>query len=146
MRTKVHLISGFAQTPVSDHRYPLYSDSVRAGFPSPAEDFLDTKLDLNQYLIQHPTATFFVRVSGNAMHRAGIVDGDLLVVDRSLQATDGSIVIAVIEGEMLVRRYKTVNNQVWLMADPRQEEPIVGTDQRDWQIWGVVTSVIHKTR
>ncbi|MFW5703925.1 MAG: LexA family protein [Patescibacteria group bacterium] len=145
MRTKVHLVGQFSDTHVSRYTLPFYAEPVRAGFPSPAEDFIDGNLDLNDYLVQHPAATFFVRVSGNAMHRAGIVSGDILIVDRSLEPGDGKIIIAALDGELLVRRYKRVQNQVWLLADTRHDDAIVVTGDMHCEIWGVVTSVIHKT-
>jgi DNA polymerase V len=83
---------------------PLFLESVSAGFPSPADDYLENKLDLNQHLIKNPPATFFVRVTGDSMVDAGIYSGDILVVDRSLNPKDGNIVIAVINGELTVKR------------------------------------------
>ena len=85
---------------------PLYTCSVSAGFPSPADEYLEGKLDLNQHLIPHPLAIFFVRVSGNSMVGAGIYEGDLLIVDRSLEPRDGKVVIAVVNGELLVKRLR----------------------------------------
>ena len=84
---------------------PLFSSGVSAGFPSPAEDHIDRKLDLNELLIQHPVATFFVRVAGESMKDAGINHGDILVVDRSLEAVSGKIVIAIVNGELTVKRF-----------------------------------------
>ncbi len=146
MRTKVHQIGSSDVCLVSSYRLPLYTEVVHAGFPSPAEDFLDQRLDLNEYLVPRPTATFFLRVSGNAMHQAGIVSGDIVIVDRSLEPSDGAIVIAVIDGEMLIRRYKQVSSQIWLIADPYAEEAIVPGQDQQWEVWGVVTSIIHQTR
>lgn len=83
---------------------PLFMSSVEAGFPSPAEDYIEGRLDLNKHLIKHPAATFFVRVSGNSMINAGIYPGDILIVDRSLEAADKKIVIAVVDGELTVKR------------------------------------------
>lgn len=82
------------------HERPLYATRVPAGFPSPADDYLDRSLDLNEYLIKHPAATFYCRVSGSSMEGAGIYDGDLLIVDRSLEPKQGSVVVAALDGEL----------------------------------------------
>ena len=122
---------------------PLYTCSVSAGFPSPAEEYLEGKLDLNQHLIPHPLATFFVRVSGDSMIGAGIHEGDLLIVDRSLEARDGKVVIAVVNGELLVKRLKYYDNQPSLVAEHPDYPELKITEVMDFQIWGVVTNVIH---
>ena len=122
---------------------PLYTCPVSAGFPSPADEYLEGKLDLNQHLIPHPLATFFVRVSGDSMTGAGIHEGDLLIVDRSLEARDGKVVIAVINGELLVKRLKYQNNQPYLYAENPNYPPVAITESMEFQIWGVVTSAIH---
>lgn len=122
---------------------PLYTCPVSAGFPSPADEYLEGKLDLNQHLIPHPLATFFVRVSGDSMIGAGIHEGDLLIVDRSLEARDGKVVIAVINGELLVKRLKYQNNQPYLYAENPNYPTVAITEAMEFQIWGVVTSAIH---
>ena len=124
-------------------KIPLYLSRVRAGFPSPAEDDIESYLDLNQHLIQHPAATFMVRAQGDSMINAGIHDGDILVVDRSLEAIDGKVVIAAIDGELTVKRLSCQSGQVKLMAENPNYAPIVITDHQDTVIWGVVTNVIH---
>ncbi|MEL6500511.1 MAG: translesion error-prone DNA polymerase V autoproteolytic subunit [Cyanobacteria bacterium J06623_1] len=121
----------------------LYSCCVSAGFPSPAEDYIEGKLDLNQHLIPHPLATFFVRVSGDSMLGAGIHSGDLLIVDRSLTAKDGSVIIAVVDGELLVKRLHFQGQQPCLMAENPEYPVLEITEAMDFQVWGVVTSVIH---
>jgi DNA polymerase V len=125
---------------------PLYEQRVPAGFPSPAEDYLDKKLDLNEHLIDHPAATFFVRVSGHSMVNAGIYDGDLLIVDRSLEATDKKIIIGVINGEFTVKRIRKKSGQLWLLPENEQFEPVKITEEMDFRIWGVVTYAIHKVK
>ena len=92
---------------------PLFLSKVRAGFPSPADDYLDKKLDLNEHLIKHPTATFFVKVKGDSMIKAGIHSGDILVVDRSLEAKDKRIVIAVVNGEFTVKRVRKIKDKLY---------------------------------
>ncbi len=125
---------------------PLYATSVSAGFPSPADDFVDTKLDLNKYLVKHPAATFFVRVSGNSMIKAGIFTEDILIVDRSLDPQNGSIVIAVLNGELTVKRLKIDNKRIFLIPENSSYKAIEVTEDVDFRIWGVVTSVIHKIK
>jgi|SRR6185369_6473276 len=123
---------------------PLYLESIKAGFPSPADDFIDKKLDLNDLLIKHPVATFFVRVSGDSMLGAGIHSGDILVVDRALEAVNDNIVVAVINSELTVKRLRTTRGKVVLMPENSNYKPIEISENDDFSIWGVVTSVIHK--
>jgi DNA polymerase V len=122
---------------------PLFSSSVAAGFPSPADDFVEKKLDLNELLVRHPSATFFVRVDGDSMEGAGIQSGDILVVDRALQAAAGRVVVAVLDGELTVKRLERRGRELLLVAENSRYEPIRVTDQTDFQVWGVVTHVIH---
>ncbi|MBN4076367.1 translesion error-prone DNA polymerase V autoproteolytic subunit [Gemmatimonas aurantiaca] len=132
----------------SDHP-PLASATVSAGFPSPADDYLDGGLDLNELLITRPAATFFVRARGNSMSgdRSAINDGDLLIVDRSLEANNGAIVIAVVDGELTVKRLRRAHGQVELLAaNPAYPAICFGPDDNNnnCEIWGVVTCVIHQ--
>ena len=121
----------------------LFEAVVPAGFPSPAADYEEDKLDLNRYLIKNPAATFFVRVTGYSMMGAGIYSGDLLVVDRSLEPRDKSVVIAVIDGELTVKRIRIGKKKITL--EPENENYSVQqiTEDTDFQVWGVVTNVIH---
>lgn len=123
---------------------PLFLSRVPAGFPSPAEDYVEGSLDLNEHLIQHKEATFFVRVQGESMIGAGIHNGDLLVVDRALEAADGNIVIAVVDGELTLKRLSRRNGQVRLLPDNPRFRPIEFNDDQALEIWGVVTNVIHR--
>lgn len=124
---------------------PLASTSVPAGFPSPGEDFIEKKLDLNEMIIKHPAATFFVRVQGTSMENAQIFDGDILVVDRSITATSGKIVVAILNGEFTVKRIRIEHDTIELLPEnPRFPTLRIGPNF-DFQIWGVVTHVIHKT-
>lgn len=125
---------------------PLYSSKVSAGFPSPADDYMECKLDLNTHLIQHPSATFFVKASGDSMKNAGIFSGDMLIVDRSIEATHGKIVIAAIDGELTVKRLVRLQNRVQLLPENPNYPPIDITAEQDMVIWGVVTHVIHETK
>jgi DNA polymerase V len=122
---------------------PLFS-AVQAGFPSPADDFMEKMLDLNEHLIQHPAATFFVRVEGDSMMGAGILKGDILIVDRSIEAVSERIVIAVINGEFTVKRLKMENGKISLEAENPNYPPISIKKEWDFQIWGVVTYIIHQ--
>ena len=116
---------------------------MSAGFPSPAQDYLDGKLDLNSYLIEHPAATFFMRMSGDAMVYAGIFNNDLLIVDRSIEPQNNSIIIAVLNGELTIRRI--IKSKQYIYIETRlKENNIKITEDIDFNIWGVVTKVIHE--
>ena len=122
---------------------PVFSSRVPAGFPSPADDFIDGVLDLND-LIEHPSATFILRVSGKSMTGSGIFDGDMLVVDRSLKARSGQIVVAVSDGDMLVKRLMRQKGQWWLIPDaPGHSEFQPISMGEGSEIWGVVKNVIR---
>ncbi len=123
---------------------PFYQASVSAGFPSPAEDFMDLELNLQDYLIQHPSATFCVRVTGDSMIKAGISSGDVMIVDRSLEPKDGSIVLAVLNGEFTVKRIKKNKDQLLLIPENTKFDPIVVSEEMDFKVWGVVTHVVHQ--
>ncbi|ELS32680.1 MULTISPECIES: LexA family protein [Pseudanabaena] len=125
---------------------PLQTCAVSAGFPSPAEDYVEHRLDLNSYLVSHPAATFFVRAAGNSMIGASIHDGDLLIVDRSLEATHGDIVIAVVQGEITVKRLHLVRGEIALVPENAHYPTILINEHSDLHIWGVVTNVIHCVR
>lgn len=117
--------------------------SVSAGFPSPAEDYVEKNLDLNELLIAHPAATFFVRVEGESMAGAQIHTGDILVVDRALSPANGSIVIAVLNGEFTVKRVQIKGKRLFLVPENPAFTPIEVVKEADFQVWGVVTYVIH---
>ncbi len=123
-------------------RMPLFSSNVPAGFASPADDFVEEYLDLNDLLVKREEATFFVRVAGRSMIDAGIQPDDILIVDRSVEARHGKIVIAVINGEVTVKRLFNRGGKVLLKAEnPRYKDIEV---KGELHIWGVVTSVIHQ--
>lgn len=117
--------------------------SVPAGFPSPADDHIEGKLDLNEHLVRRPAATFFVRASGESMKDAGIFDGDLLVIDRSITAKSDDIVIASIHGELTVKRLQQAAYD-WLLVPANPQFPIIKLDDNDAEIWGVVTHSIRR--
>ena len=112
-------------------------------FSSPADDFLERHLDLNEYLIPHPSATYFVRVKGESMINAGIHDGDLLIVDRSVEPRDNKVVIAIIDGQLTVKRLKKHDHKFILVAENPTFPPIELNEESNVGIWGVVTNVIH---
>ena len=122
---------------------PLFLSGVSAGFPSPADDYLDRRLDLNEHLIKNPAATFFVRVAGDSMTGAGINDDDMLIVDRSLEPANGNIVIAVINGELAVKRLLKKNGDCQLVAENQHYPPLDINEDTPLEIWGVVTYAIH---
>ena len=117
---------------------------IYAGFPSPAEDHSDLSLDLNDYLVKHPAATFYVYAKGDSMINSGIYDGDLMIVDRSLDPKSNSIVIAVIDGEFTVKKIKKIKSKLYLQPNNALYKPIQITSNMDFIIWGIVTYVIHK--
>lgn len=129
--------------PFSSLSLPLYLSRIEGGFPSPADDYFEETLDLNQHLIKHRDATFFVRATGVALLDAGMCPGDLLIVDRALTANSGNIIIAVLDGELLVRRLVYRGNSAFLCPENSNFSEIQVTADRDFSIWGVVTTVIH---
>ena len=122
----------------------FFDGSIQAGFPSPAEDHMDLDLDLSSYLIKHPSATFCVRVEGDSMVGAGIQSGDVILIDRSLTPDRGSIVLAVIDGEFTVKRVDVVNDKLYLIPENPRLKPMEVAEESNFQVWGVVTFVIHK--
>jgi len=122
---------------------PLFSGKVAAGFPSPADDYIEKNLDLNELLVHKPAATFFVRAQGESMLGAGIHPNDILVVDRSIEAVPGKIVVCALNGELTVKRLERDNEQWQLKAENPAYADILIHDELDMVIWGVVTNVIH---
>ncbi len=122
---------------------PLLSDSVSAGFPSPADDYTEENIDLNEHLISNPYSTFFLRVKGDSMINSGIKDNDLIIVDKSLAAKPGNIVIAMVDGEFTIKRLSTKNNELYLKAENNNYPDFNFKNYADIQIWGVVIYSIH---
>ncbi|WP_172587201.1 translesion error-prone DNA polymerase V autoproteolytic subunit [Shewanella xiamenensis] len=125
------------------YRLPLFNSLVAAGFPSPAQDYVEQTLDLNELCIKHPAATFFVRVLGDSMIDAGIFNNDVLVVDRSLEANHGKIVVAAINGEFTVKLLQ-LRPQVQLLPCNPAFSPILINDESELNIFGVVTTVVKQ--
>ena len=123
---------------------PFYQSNVSAGFPSPAEDFMDLDLNLQEYLVRHPSATFCVRVTGDSMENAGIYSGDVMVVDRALEPQNNTIVLAVLDGEFTVKRIQKKGQELYLSPENSKFKPIQITEEMNFQVWGVVTHIIHK--
>lgn len=125
---------------------PLFQSAVAAGFPSPAEDYVEKKLDLNELIVPHPTATFFVKVEGNSMQDATIFSGDILVVDRSLEAKSGSIVVAILNGEFTVKRLIKEGKKIFLHPENPSFPKIEISNQDSFEVWGIVSYVIHQAK
>lgn len=122
---------------------PIAVSQVSAGFPSPAEDYLEHPLDLNEYVTQHPESTYFVKVRGESMSNGNIHNGDILVVDKAIPACSGRVVIAALHGEMLVKRLQYKQGKCVLMPENPKFKPIEVTEESECIIWGVVTHVLH---
>lgn len=125
---------------------PLFGSRIPAGFPSPADDYVEDRIDLNQLLVRNPPATFFVRVQGNSMTGAGIFDGDTLVVDRSIEARSNHVVVAVIDGELTVKRLSIKRGKTRLLPENPDFSAIELKDGQELTLWGVVTNVIHAVK
>lgn len=124
--------------------FPLYNCQVQAGAPSPSEDVPAEKLDLGSYLVQNPASTFFVKVAGESMTGAGIFPDDLLIVDKSITATNGDVVVAAVNGEFTVKRLFISKNKIELRPENKKFNPIPFKEESELNIWGVVKNVIHR--
>ena len=120
----------------------LAGGGVSAGFPSPADDFKETRISLDKVAVKNEAATFYARVDGQSMIGAGLDDGDLLVIDRSLEPQDGKIAVCLIDGDFTVKRLKVEKNCIWLMAENKRYKPILVTEENELMIWGIVTHVL----
>lgn len=125
--------------PESTTKLKLYASEVPAGFPSPADDFYEKQLDLNDYIGGHKASVFLIRVQGESMINAGIFDGDILVVDRALEASSGKIVLCVLNGEFAVKRLSIHKGKMYLLPENPDFKPIQVLDEMDFKVWGVVT-------
>ncbi len=123
---------------------PFVVNGISAGFPSPADDFLDLNIDLNNYLVKNPSTTFYGKVRGDSMIDAGIHDGDLLIIDKSLSPQNNKIAVCFIDGEFTVKRIKIEKDLIWLIAENKNYPPIKVTEANDFIIWGIVTNVIKE--
>ena len=121
---------------------PFMDVGISAGFPSPADDFIELSIDLNKTLIKNKDTTYFAKVKGHSMKNAGINDGDLLVIDKSLEPQDNKIAICQIDGEFTVKRIKIEKEVVWLIAENEEYKPIKVTPENEFMIWGIVINSI----
>lgn len=121
---------------------PYVDNGISAGFPSPALDFVDLSIDLNRHLIKNPSATFYGRVKGDSLKNAGISNGDLLIIDRSLEPTNGKIAVCYIDGEFTAKRIQISKKEILLIPENENYQPIRVTEENNFLIWGIVTHVI----
>ncbi len=141
METRVKIV--YRPDRSTKRKQPIFTAKVSAGFPSPAADYEEDKLDLNKHLVKNPAATFFVRVMGDSMVKAGIHDGDLLVVDRSIEPRDKNVVIAAVNGELTVKRIRIKKNKLALEPENENYQSQEIHEEMEFEVWGVVTNVIH---
>lgn len=144
IRVPYHLLPAIERLQQEERGIPIYSSKVQAGFPSPADDYIEKYLDLNTHFIKHPSSTFVLQATGDSMKEAGISSGDWLLVDRSLEPVDGKIVIAAVNGELTVKRLSRKNNSVLLLPANPAYEPIIIKENFELVIWGVVILVMHE--
>lgn len=125
---------------------PYADGGIQAGFPSPAQDYISEYIDLNRELVRHPSATFYGRVVGDSMKDEGIEPGDLLVVDRSLEPSDGDLAVCCVDGEFTLKRIHLEPGAVWLIPSNEAYDPILVTPDQKFEVWGVVTHTIKNNR
>lgn len=141
MKVEIHSIDVSSTLPLQ------YADEgICAGFPSPAQDYLEQAIDLNKELIRHPASTFYGRVVGNSMSGEGIEEGDLLIIDKSLELMDGDLAVCFINGEFTVKRVKLEKDFAWLVPSNPDYQPIKVTKDDEFTVWGIVTYTIKKNR
>lgn len=143
IKSEIKFLKSNTRTQIS---IPLFLSPVQAGFPSPADDYIEDVLDLNKYLIKKPAATFIVKAKGDSMVDAGIEPGDLLIIDRSLTATHNTIVVAMLNGAFTVKRLIKRNGQTLLRPENQKYKEIKIEDSHDFEVWGVVAHVIKSFR
>ncbi len=132
---------------LSTHIALPYADGgIQAGFPSPAQDYISESIDLNREIVRHPSATFYGRVSGESMIDEGICEGDILVIDRSLEPTDGDLAVCCLDGEFTLKRIRLESGRIWLVPSNEMYDPILVTPERQFEVWGVVTHTIKNNR
>ncbi|MEW5845018.1 MAG: translesion error-prone DNA polymerase V autoproteolytic subunit [Bacteroidota bacterium] len=136
-------IDFFTADTTSDLSLPL-AEGIKAGFPSPAQDYIDLAFDLNKELVKNPSSTFYGRVRGDSMVDEGINDGDILVIDKSLPPADGRKAVCYIDGEFTLKTIRVKKDGIYLMPANPAYKPIKVTDENDFVVWGIVTYVIHK--
>jgi DNA polymerase V len=146
-KLKVHkgnVLDIFSADTETELHLPFIDAGISAGFPSPALDFTDLGIDLNKHLVRHPSATFYGRAKGDSLKNAGIENGDLLVIDRSLEPVNGKIAVCFIDGEFTAKRIKINKKEVLLIPENDNYQPIKVTEDNQFLIWGIVTHVIKE--
>lgn len=123
---------------------PFIDTGVSAGFPSPAEDYIEQRIDLNGVLIKNPSSTFYAKVKGNSMKGAGVYDGDIVIIDKSLVPSQNSLLVCFLDGEFTLKKVKKVNDDLFLIPENPDFKPIKINPESDFRLWGVVTYTIHK--
>ncbi|AKQ47718.1 hypothetical protein TH63_13595 [Rufibacter radiotolerans] len=123
---------------------PLFASYISAGFPSPADDYLEDRIELGEYLVQNPTSTFMMKVKGNSMRDANIHEGDLLVIDKSLKPRDGLPVVCFLDGEFTVKTFRKIKDKVFLEPANPAYPRIEITEEMDMRVWGVIVWILHK--
>lgn len=148
MRPNVPLSKAIKVYPLTEApqsiRIPFVADSISAGFPSPANDYIESRIDLNEELIKNPSSTFFARVSGFSMQGAAIDENDILIIDKSLEPKNNCIAVCCLDGEFTLKRILIKKNSVWLVPEHSDYKPIVVTPDNDLIIWGIVTYIIKQ--
>lgn len=145
MTTQKDLTVTEVSTPASrsSRKVTLFASRPAAGFPAPGDDLIEKALDINDLVVKHPAATFFVRVEGNSMEGVGIYSGDVLVVDRAVEAVDGKIVVAAVNGELVVKRLRQVGETATLVSANSEYGPIEVNEQDEVFVWGVVVGSVR---
>lgn len=139
---KTNLLEFFSAETELKLTIPIVDGGISAGFPSPAQDFLDLSIDLNKELIKNPSSTFYARVNGQSMEDMGIDSGDLVIIDKSLTPKNGKIAVCFLDGEFTMKKIKIEKNCCWLIPANKNFKPIKVTEDNDFVIWGIVLHVI----
>jgi DNA polymerase V len=124
---------------------PFVAERISAGFPSPANDYIESRIDLNEELIKNPSSTFFARVAGYSMRGAGIDENDILIIDKSLAPKNGCIAVCCLDGEFTLKRMLIKKNCIWLVPENNDFNPIIVTHDNEFMVWGIVTYIIKQT-
>lgn len=141
---KVNKLSIFALDTSIEIEIPYVDSGISAGFPSPADDFLELTIDLNKELVKHPSTTFIARVKGFSMQDADLKNGDLVMIDRSLNPSNGNIAVCIINGDFTIKRLRVEKENIWLVPENKNYKPIKVTEGDDFSVWGIVTNIIKK--
>ncbi len=144
MSSKKDKLKIYQPDTATDREIPVAGSGVHAGFPSPAEDHIEGRLDLNKLAVTHPDATFFARVEGDSMKDDCIEDGDLLVIDKSLKPEDGNVVVSYLDGEFTLKRIQIKKGKIYLVPANEKYKVLEVSDDTDFRVWGVVRYVLKK--